>query len=97
MATWEELKQFKYGELQDMQLTYDDLRVKTIDELLSIAQEKLDRFKKLPPEKQGTLSKAVPLMETVIATVFANLLTDAVRAVDWKELILQIIELLQQA
>lgn len=96
MATWEELSQFKWGELQEMQLTYNDLRAKPIEELLSIAQKKLDRFKKLPSEKQGALLKAVPLMETIIATVSANLLTDAVRTVDWKELILQIIELLQQ-
>lgn len=44
MATWGDLKQFTYGELTEMGLTYGDLNALTIEQLIQIARTKLDRF-----------------------------------------------------
>lgn len=50
MATYGELKNFTYGELKQMQLTYGDLNRLSIDELIEVAKKKIDRFKILPDD-----------------------------------------------
>ena len=94
MATWGEVSNFTWGELADMELTWDDLREVSFPELLSIAHKKLDSFKSLPPEKQGRMMDVVPLLETILAGVAANLISDMVLSADWKELLMEAIKLL---
>ena len=96
MATWGEASNFTWSELADMGLTWGDLREVSFPELLSIAHKKLDRFKTLPPEKQGRMMDMVPLLETILAGVAANLISDMVLSADWKKLLMEAIKLLNR-
>lgn len=96
MATWKELSNFTYGELKEMQLKNRDLKELSLPELLSIAQKKLDRFK-TSPEKTTSLSPhVISVLEAAFAGIAANLATDMIRSVEWKNLLLSAIELLDQ-
>ncbi|MCY1715313.1 hypothetical protein [Caproiciproducens galactitolivorans] len=50
MATYGDLKNFTYGELSQMGLTHGDLKDLSYEELLTIAKDKLERFKNLPDD-----------------------------------------------
>lgn len=96
MATWKELSNFTYGEFKEMQLKNRDLKELSLPELLSIAQKKLDRFK-TSPEKATFLSPhVISVLEAAFAGIAANLATDMIRSVEWKNLLLSAIELLDQ-
>ena len=96
MATWKDLSNFTYGELREMQLTYQDLRELSMPELLNIAQKKLERFKDSKMQDSPVSSHIISVLEAAFAGVAANLATDMVRSVEWKRLLLSSIELLNQ-
>lgn len=96
MATWKDLSNFTYGELREMQLTYQDLRELSMPELLNIAQKKLERFKISKRQDTPVSLHIISVLEAAFAGVAANLATDMVRSVEWKQLLLSSIELLNQ-
>ena len=96
MATYDELSKFTYGELSRMRLTNGDLCNKSLQELLEIAQEKVERFQSFSEEKQGVWSKVSPLLQAIIVGVSANLTTDLIKSVDWKNLLIETLKFLDK-
>lgn len=78
-----------------MGLTYDDLNALSLEELVVIAQEKLDRFKAaVPAESKEKTSSLIRVLESIMLAVTANLATDAIKSVEWKQLLINVINFL---
>lgn len=95
MATWKDLSNFTWDEPAKMGLTYDDLNALSLEELVVIAQEKLDRFKVAVPAKPNKkTSLLICVLESMVVAITANLATDAIKSVEWKQLLINVINFL---
>jgi len=93
-VTYGELSNFTWGELREMRLTFGDLEKLDYADLLSLAQKKLERFKQSPQEKQALWEPAMPMVEAIIAGTASNLLSDAIQNIDWKSLLIHVVNFL---
>ena len=95
MATWKDLSNFTWDEPAKMGLTYDDLNALSLEELVVIAQEKLDRFKAAVPAKPNKkTSLLICVLESMVVAITANLATDAIKSAEWKQLLINVINFL---
>lgn len=91
MGTWGELSHFRYDELAEMNLTWDDLNHLTLEQLLMLAEAKVKRYR--PEEEKGKALKE--LLLSVVAQISACFLIDAAKAVNWSDVLKQIVQLVQ--
>lgn len=96
MATYKDLSAFTNDELNKMQLTHARLEKMSMAELILLAQHKLDRFIAAPPEHQGPWAKAIPLFRDILVSATASLAVEAIRSVDYRALLTDLIDLLDQ-
>ena len=95
MATWKDLSNFTWDEAAKMELTYSDLNALSLEELVVIAQEKLDRFKAAVPAKPNKkTSLLICVLESMVVAITANLATDAIKSVECNKLLINIINFL---
>lgn len=95
MATWKDLSNFTWKEVQKMELTYAELNALPLEKLVVIAQEKLDRFKAaVPAESKEKTAPLIRVLESIMLAVTANLATDAIKSVEWKQLLINVINFL---
>jgi len=59
--TWDDLSQFTWGELEQMELTWRDLEKLSTQELIALAQQKLERIQQLPPDT-AIPPKMIPML-----------------------------------
>ncbi len=92
MGTWGELSHFRYDELAEMDLTWDDLSHLTLEQLLMLAEAKVKRYR--PEEEKCKDLKE--LLLSVIAQISACFIIDAAQAVNWSDVLKQIVQLVQK-
>lgn len=92
MGTWGELSHFRYDELAEMDLTWDDLSHLTLEQLLMLAEAKVKRYR--PEEEKYKDLKE--LLLSVIAQISACFIIDAAQAVNWSDVLKQIVQLVQK-
>ena len=95
MATWKDLSNFTWKEVEKMELTYAELNALPLEKLVVIAQEKLDRFKAaVPAESKEKTAPLIRVLESIMLAVTANLATDLLKTVEWKQLLINVINFL---
>lgn len=91
MATWEDISKFRCDDLASLNLTWDDLNQLSFEQLLTLAEI---RVKKIHPktEKDTAIKE---LLLSVIAQISASLALDAIKSVNWSNVLKSIIQFVQ--
>lgn len=88
MATWGEVSKFKHGELEKMHLTWGDLQQMSFDELMKLAQLRLDQFQP-KTEKEHILKSTFQMLLVKIASEIA---LSIAKEVDWLDVLRGIVQ-----
>lgn len=88
MATYGDLSKFTNAELSQMRLTHKDLENLSFDELLRLAQIRLERFQ--PKTQSEGVFKSI--LAAVVAQITASALEKALNPDNWLPVLRQIAE-----
>ncbi len=95
-VTWGELEkmQLTWAEIDQLGLTWEQWHNITSAELLTIARSQLERFQENPKISQDQLQKIMPIIQGLVINVASNLTSDALKSVEWNNLLKQVVAFL---
>lgn len=91
MATWGELSKFTWGDLRAAHYTWDELNRMSYDELMQIAQTRLEHF--LP--KTESESKLKTFLSSLLLKITEDVAASAIKSVDWLDVLRKVVDFIQ--
>lgn len=87
MATWGELSKFKWNETEKMNLTWEDIHKMSFDQLMELAQMRLDQFQ--PQNSKEELLKST--FQTLLVKIASQVMLDIAKEIDWLDVLRSIV------
>jgi hypothetical protein len=96
MPTWGELGNYTFDEIEQLHLTFGELENLSDKDLMKLAQEKLERFKKVADLSDPKNKYLVELSQMIIAGIIVNQASKAIDTVNLSDMLKALIKLINQ-
>ncbi|MEG1152311.1 MAG: hypothetical protein RSD67_05515 [Oscillospiraceae bacterium] len=91
MATYNDLSNFTYDEIEQMELTYSQLSSLSLDELIKIANEKLENVNLTDEKSNKNFALLKPFFSQLLFCLTKDVIHDAIKSVDWSKVLPELI------